>query len=63
MFSLEGDKMTAFWPRDNLTLTFYVIISNILLNWTTFVKEVFWSVFSIESDLMTALWSNNNFLL
>ena len=42
MFSLESDEMTALWPNDSLTFTFYVIISNIIPNWATFVKEVFW---------------------
>ena len=34
MFSLEGDKMTDFWPNDSLTLTFYVTFSNMIPNWT-----------------------------
>ena len=42
MFSLESDEMTAIWPNDSSTFTFYVIISNSILNWATFVKEVFW---------------------
>ena len=42
MFSLESDEMTALWPNDSLTFAFYVIISNIIPNWATFVKEVFW---------------------
>ena len=33
MFTLESDK---------ITFTFYVIISNSIPNWATFVKEVFW---------------------
>ena len=41
IFSLESDKMTALWPNKNLTFTFYVIISNSILNWATFEKEVF----------------------
>ena len=41
MFSLESDEMTAFWPKDSLTFAFYAIISNIIPNWATFVKEVF----------------------
>jgi len=41
MFSLESDKMTALWPNDSLTFTFYVIISNGKPNWATFVKDVF----------------------
>ena len=39
MFSLECDKMTALWPNDSLTFTFYVIISKIIPNWTIFVKQ------------------------
>ena len=42
MISLEGDKMTALWPIDSLTLTFYVPFSNSIPNWTTFVNEVLW---------------------
>ena len=60
MFSLESDKMTALWPNDNLTFTFYVIILKNIPNWKTFVKEVFDSLFSLESDEMTALWPNDS---
>ena len=60
MFSLESDEMTVLWPYDNLTFTFYVIISNSIPNWATFVKEVFDSMFSLESDEMTALWPNDS---
>ena len=42
MFSLESDEMTALWPNDSLTFTFYATFSNSIPNWTTFVKEVFW---------------------
>ena len=42
MFSLESDKMTALWPNDSLTFTFYETFSNNIPNWTIFVKEVFW---------------------
>ena len=41
-FSLVSDKMTALGPNDSSTFTFYVIISNSIPNWATFVKEVFW---------------------
>ena len=41
MFSLESDEMTVLWPNDSLTFIFYVIISNIIPNPATFVKEVF----------------------
>ena len=41
MLSLESDEMTALGPNDSLTFTFYVIISNSIPNWTSFVKEVF----------------------
>ena len=60
MYSLESDEMTALWQNDSLTFTFYVKISNSILNWATFVKEVFDSMFSLESDEMTALWPNDS---
>ena len=60
MFSLENYRMTAFWPKYSLTLTFYVTFSNSIPNWTTFVKEVFDSLFSLESDETTALWPNDS---
>ena len=41
MFTLESDEMTALWPNESLTFTFYVIILNSIPNWATFVKEVF----------------------
>ena len=54
MFSLESDEMTALWPNDSLTFTFYVIISNSIPNWATFVQKKFFdSMFSLESDKMT----------
>ena len=59
MFSLESDKMTASWPNDSLTFTFYVIFSNSIPNWATFVKEVFDSMFSLEIDKRTALRQND----
>ena len=42
MLSLESDEMTALWPNDSLTFTFYAKISKSIPNWATFVKEVFW---------------------
>ena len=60
MFNLESDKITGFWPNDSLTFTFYAIIPNSILNWATFVKEVFDSMFSLECDKMTALWQNDS---
>ena len=60
MPSLESDEMTALWPKDNLTFTFYETFSNSIPYWTTFVREVFDSMFSLESDEMTALWPNNS---
>ena len=45
MFSLESDEMTALWPNDSLTFTFYVTFSNSIPYWTTFVKEVSDSIF------------------
>ena len=32
MFSLESDEMTALWPNNTLTFTFYMIISNSIPN-------------------------------
>ena len=55
MFSLESDEMTTLWPDESLTFTFYLTFSNSKPNWTTFVKEVFDSVFRLESDERTAL--------
>ena len=59
MFTLESNEVIAFWANENLTFTFYVIISNSIPNITTFVKEVFDSMFSLESDEMTDLWPND----
>ena len=42
MLSLESIEITALWQNDSLPFTLYVIFSNGILNWTTFVKEVFW---------------------
>ena len=55
MFTLESNEMIAFWANENLTLTFYVIISYCIPNITTLAKEVFDSMFGLESDEMTAL--------
>ena len=67
MFSLESDEMTALWPNDSLTFTFYVIISKSLPNWATFVKEVFWfGVYfsSWRNDCFVTKWQLNfHFLL
>ena len=43
MLYLESDEMTALWQNDSLTFTFCMTFSNIIPNWTIFVKEVFWS--------------------
>ena len=42
MFSLESDEMTALWPNDSLTFTFYVTFLKSIPNWASFVKEGFW---------------------
>ena len=42
IFSLESNQITALWANEILKFTFYVTISNIIANWTTFVKEIFW---------------------
>ena len=55
MFTLKSNNIIAFWANKNSTFTFYVIISNNIPSITTFVKEVFDSMFGLESDEMTAL--------
>ena len=60
MFSLESDEMTALWPNDSLTFTFYVSFSNSIPNWVSQIKEIFDSMFSLESDEMTALLPNDS---
>ena len=55
MFNLESGEMTALWPNDRLTFTFYVIFSISKPNWTTFGKNYFYSMLSLESEEMTAL--------
>ena len=40
--SLESDKITALWPNDILTFTFYETFSNSIPNWAIFEKEAFW---------------------
>ena len=62
MFSLESDEMTALWPNDSLTFTFYVTFSKGIPNWASLVKEDFDSIFSLESDDMTALWPNDSLI-
>ena len=46
MLSLESDEMTALWPNDIITFTFYVMISN--------------SIPNRESDKMTPLCQNDS---
>ena len=53
--------MTAVWPNDSQTFTFYATFLNSILNWATFEKEVFDFMFSLEGDEMTALWPRDNF--
>ena len=60
MFSLESDEMTALWPNDSLTFTFYVTISNSIPNWASFKKNIFDLVFSLESDEITAFLLNES---
>ena len=60
MFSLESDEMTALWPNDSLTFTFYVAFSNSIPNWASFENKRFDSIFSLENDEMTALWPNDS---
>ena len=60
MFSLESDKITALWPNDSLTFISYVIISNSVPNWVTFLEKFVDLMNSLESDKITALWPNDS---
>ena len=42
IISLKSDKITALWPNDSLTLTFYETFSNSIPNWAIFEKKVLW---------------------
>ena len=57
--SSGGDK-NGVVKNDCITFPFYVTISNSILNWTTFVKEIFDLMLSSESDKMTGLWPNDS---
>ena len=48
--------MSALWPHDSLTFTFCVTFTNIIPNWTIFVKEIFWS------DALGRKWRNDCFV-
>ena len=50
MIDLERDTMIALWPNGSLNFTFYEIFSNSIPKWTTFTKEVFYSMISLEGD-------------
>ena len=50
MINLESDKMTALWPDDSLTFTFYVAFSYSIPNWTTFVQDFFDLILISEID-------------
>ena len=66
MFSLESDEMTALWPNDSLTFTFYLTFSYSMPNWTTFVKEVFWfgvSFWKWRNDCFVTKWQLNFYFL
>ena len=54
------EEMTALWPNDSLTFTFFETFSNSIPKWTTFVKEIFDLMTSLESDEMTALLPNGS---
>ena len=56
IFSLESDQITAL--RANFT--FYVLISNSIANWTTFVKEFSDLMLSSEIDKITVVWLNDS---
>ena len=60
MFSLESDKMTALWPNESLSFTFYVSFSKSIPNWASLVREVFGSMFSLESNEITVFWPNDS---
>ena len=55
MFSLESFEMTALWPNDDITFTFYVTFSNGIPHWT-----IFDSMLSSESDEVAAGWWNDS---
>ena len=59
MLNIESVKMTALWPNNRQTLTFYVTFLNSIPNWAIFGKEVFNSMFSLGSVKITALWLND----
>ena len=42
MPSSKSTEMTAVWPNDRETFTFFATSSNNVQNWTTFEKKVFW---------------------
>ena len=42
MCSLDCDEMTVLWPNDCIILSFSYILSIIVSNVLTSVKEVFW---------------------
>ena len=47
MISSESYEMTAVWPNDSETFTFYATLSNKIPNWAAFGKEVFDLIFSL----------------
>ena len=60
MASLEIYKMTAMWPCDSLTFTFFTHSKTTHQTGQLFVKEFFDSIYSLESEKMTALWPNDS---
>ena len=54
MVSLESDEMTAWWPNDSLTLTFYATFLNII------PTKIFGSMLHLEFDKLTAFWANDS---
>ena len=60
--TLKRVKMTALWPNDSLTFTFYATISNSIPNLTIFVKEVFWLDAKFRK-WQNALWPNESLTL
>ena len=59
MCSLDCDGMTVLWPNDCIIMSYYYILSIIISNVITFVKEVFWLDVLFRFDEMTVLWPND----
>ena len=60
MFSLESHKMTALWPNDSTTFTFYVTFQIAYHIEQLLQKICFDLMLSLQSDEITALWANGS---